>query len=192
MALVPNKGSFYEEEKPQGSLTGDLALSWEIGWKQMTGVRGWLKGTGASLLEKAGFEDAARNQKLETYNLLMEMQDDISELDALYKGPHSWAEAQEQGTIGSYALWGINEAIKQVPNLAVMVLTSVATSGVGAFAFAGAKAGVALRVANMLKRMPGAKVVNPLTGEVTRSTDEEQPPLVLFWKVIRQLLVWLA
>ena len=105
MALVPDRESFYEdpiqretpgqpsarllpplfqrgiqeEEKPQGSLTGDLALSWEIGWKQMTGVRGWLKGTGASLLEKAGFEDAARNQKLETYNLLMEMQDDIYE-----------------------------------------------------------------------------------------------------------------
>ena len=89
-----------EEEQPQGSLTGDLALSWEIGWKQMTGVRGWLKGVGASLLEKAGFEDAARAQKLETYNLLMEMQDDLYELDALYQGPNSWAEAQEQGTIG--------------------------------------------------------------------------------------------
>ena len=199
MALVPDRESFYEdpiqretpgppsarllpplfqigpqeEEQPQGSLTGDLALSWEIGWKQMTGVRGWLKGVGASLLEKAGFEDAARNQKLETYNLLMEMQDDIYELDALYKGPNSWAEAQEQGTIGSYALWGINEAIKQVPNLATMALTSVATAGVGGFAFAGAKAGIRLRVARMLSRMPGTRQTFA-RGRTWDAADPEQ------------------
>ena len=62
----PYYGTTQEEApKPTGSLTGDLALSWEIGWQQMRGVPYWLKGVGASLLEKAGFEDKAREQRIE-------------------------------------------------------------------------------------------------------------------------------
>ena len=144
-----------EPAQPTGSLTGDLALSWEIGWKQLKGVPIYLKGVGASLLDKAGFEDAARAQRIDTYNLVREMQEDIGALEVLYSGPHSWAEAQREGTIGSYALWGINEAIKQVPNLATMALGSLATMGVGALAFGGAKVGARFAVARMLSRMPG-------------------------------------
>jgi len=144
-----------EPAQPTGSLTGDLALSWEIGWKQLEGVPIYLKGVGASLLEKAGFKDAARSQRIETYNLVMEMRNDIGALQSLYTGPSSWADAQREGTIGSYALWAINETIKQVPNLAVMALGSLATMGVGALVFGGAKVGARFAVARMLSRMPG-------------------------------------
>jgi len=126
-----------------------------MGWERMTGVPAYLKGIGASLLEKAGFEDAARAQRLGAYNLVVEMEHNLAELDALYIGPNSWAEAQKEGTIGSYAIWGINEAIKQVPNLALMALSALATGGVGALAFAGARTGISLHIARMLSRMPG-------------------------------------
>ena len=150
--IIPRRGG--QPIQPEGSLTGDLGLSWEMGWEQMTGVPAYLKGIGASLLEKAGFEDAARAQRLGAYNLVTEMQSNLAELDALYVGPNSWAEAQKEGTIGSYALWGINEAVKQVPNLAVMALGAFSTMGVGSLAFAGAKVGARLHIARMLSRMP--------------------------------------
>ena len=151
--IMPRRGG--QPVQPEGSLTGDLGLSWETGWEQMTGVPAFLKGVGASLLEKAGFEDAARAQRLGAYNLVTEMQNNLAELDSMYVGPNSWAEAQKEGTIGSYAIWGINEAVKQVPNLATMVLGSFATAGFGSLAFAGAKAGVRLQISRMLSRMPG-------------------------------------
>jgi len=151
--IIPRRGG--QPVQPQGSLTGDLGLSWETGWEQMRGVPAYLKGVGASLLEKAGFEDAARAQRLSAYNLVTEMQNNLAELDALYVGPNSWAEAQKEGTIGSYAIWGINEAVKQVPNLAAMVLGTFATAGVGSLAFTGAKVGARLHIARMLSRMPG-------------------------------------
>jgi len=133
---VPTLPPLYEmpnvaSGEPEGSLTGDLALSWQIGLEQLGGTRAWMQGMGASLLEKAGFEDAAVGQRIAARNLVYDMQDNISSLEALYTGPHSWAEAQEQGTIGSHALWGINEAVKQVPNLAAMALGTLVTGGVG-------------------------------------------------------------
>ena len=100
--IAPYRGG--QPVEPKGSLTGDLALSWQIGWEQMRGVPAFLKGTAASLLEKAGFEDAARAQRLETYNLVRDMSRNLADLEALYAGPHSWAEAQKDGTIGSNAL----------------------------------------------------------------------------------------
>ena len=116
----------------EGSITGDLALSWEIGLEQMRGVPAWIQGAGAALLEKAGFEDAAVGQRIAARNLVYEMSENIASLESLYTGPHSWAEAREKGSPGAYALWGINEAVKQVPNLSTMILGSLATGGVGA------------------------------------------------------------
>ena len=106
--------------EPEGSPMADLALSWEMGWEQMKGVPAWMQGFGAALLEKAGFEDAARGQRIAARNVATEMYNNIGDLEALYSGPHSWQEAKDGGTIGSFAMWGINEAVKQVPNLAVM------------------------------------------------------------------------
>ena len=97
-----------------------------------------------------------------------EMYDHIHGLESLYSGVHSFAQAQEEGTVGSYAMWGINEAVKQAPNLAAMALGSFATMGFGTLLFGGAKAGARLAVANALKRMPGAKYTLP-TGETARS-----------------------
>ena len=59
--------------QPEGSPIADLGLSWEIGWEQMKGVPAWMQGAGASLLEKAGFEDAARNQRISARNLADDM-----------------------------------------------------------------------------------------------------------------------
>ena len=115
--------------QPESSPVADLALSWEIGWEQMKGVPAWMKGVGASLLEKAGFEDAARYQRISARNLVTEMSSNIHELESLYSGPTSFKEAQDTGTIGSYAMWGINETIKQVPNLAVMAMGALVSGG---------------------------------------------------------------
>ena len=147
----------------------DLGLSFEIGVTQMEGVPAWLQGVGASLLDKAGFADAARGQRMAARRTVNEMYDHIYELESLYSGPHSWAQAQQEGTIGSYAMWGINEAVKQVPNLAVMALGSFATGGFATLAFGGAKAGARFAVANALKKMPGARFKLP-DGTMAAST----------------------
>lgn len=97
-------------EQQEGSITGDLALSWEIGLEQMRGVPAWIQGAGAALLEKAGFEDAAVGQRIAARNLVYEMSENIASLEALYTGPHSWAEAREKGSPGAYALWEIGRA----------------------------------------------------------------------------------
>ena len=159
-------------DPPQGEAPpperSDLGLSFEIGLTQMEGVPAWLQGAGASLLDKVGLVDAARGQRMAARRTVNEMYDRIHELESLYSGPHSWAQAQEEGTIGSYAMWGINEAVKQVPNLATMAITSLGTMGFGTLLFGGAKAGARFAVANALKRMPGAKYTLP-TGETARS-----------------------
>ena len=112
----------------------DIGLSFDIGMHQMRGVPAWATGVGASLFEKAGFQDAALRMRVSALEQAQDMAYDISQLEALYDGPSSWAEAQAEGTIGSYALWGINEAVKQVPNLATMALTAFATGGIGTIA----------------------------------------------------------
>jgi len=167
--LYPRPAGAPPEQEPSGSLMGDLGLSLEIGVTQMGGVSAWLQGAGASLLEKAGFTDAARSQRISARQTVRDMYESISELEALYTGPHSWAQAQKEGTIGSYAMWGINEAVKQVPNLAVMALGSFATMGVGTLLFGSAKVGARLSVARMLQRMPGARIKLP-DGTVVSST----------------------
>ena len=74
----------------------DLGLSFEIGITQMEGVPAWLQGFGASLLDKAGFADAARGQRMAARRTVNEMYDQIHELESLYSGPHSWAQAQQE------------------------------------------------------------------------------------------------
>ena len=137
----------------------------------MKGVSAWMQGAGASLFELAGLKDAALSHRLSAMRTTRDMYDHIHELESLYTGPHSWAQAQQEGTIGSYALWGINEAVKQVPNLATMVLTALGTSGVSLLAFGSAKVGARFAVANALKKMPGAKYTLP-SGEVGYSLGQ--------------------
>ena len=112
----------------------DIGLSFDIGMEQMRGVPAWALGAGAALLERAGFEDASLSMGLSSRQMARDMAYNIADLEAMYDGPSSWAEAQEAGTLGSYALWGINEAVKQVPNLATMALTALATGGIGTIA----------------------------------------------------------
>ena len=159
------------EQEPSGSLMDDLGLSLDIGLTQMKGVSAWMQGAGASLFELAGLKDAALSHRLSAMKTTRDMYDHIHELESLYTGPHSWAQAQQEGTIGSYALWGINEAVKQVPNLATMVLTALGTSGVSLLAFGSAKVGARFAVANALKKMPGAKYTLP-SGEVGYSLGQ--------------------
>ena len=95
------------------------------------------KAQGLLYLRQPGLEDAARHLRIKSRNTALEMMDNIGELDALYKGPSSFKEAQDIGNIGAYALWGINETLKQVPNLAVMALGSIASGGLVAPALLG-------------------------------------------------------
>ena len=95
-------------DPPQGEAPpqarSDLGLSFEIGVTQMKGVPAWLQGVGASLLDKAGFADAARGHRMAARRTVNEMYDHIHGLESLYSGVHSFAQAQEEGTVGSYAV----------------------------------------------------------------------------------------
>jgi len=113
-------------------IPSDISLSWDIGWEQMRGVPAWMQGAGASLLEKAGFEEAAASHRLSASEMARDMALNIAEMESLYGGPSSWEEARADNNIGAYALWGINEAVKQVPNLTSMALGALVTGGVGA------------------------------------------------------------
>ena len=117
---------------PPKDIPSDISLSWDIGWEQMRGVPAWMQGAGASLLEKAGFEEAAASHRLSASEMARDMALNIAEMESLYGGPSSWEEARADNNIGAYALWGINEAVKQVPNLTSMALGALVTGGVGA------------------------------------------------------------
>jgi len=154
----------------------DIGLSFDIGMHQMRGVPAWATGVGASLFEKAGFKDSALRMRVSALEQAQDMAYDISQLDALYDGPNSWAEAQAEGTLGSYALWGINEAVKQVPNLAVMALTAFATGGIGTIAQLTGRAALA----GMLAKMPyaagnavrGGQIAGVALGSAALNTGE--------------------
>ena len=109
----------------------DLGISWDVGWEQMRGVPAWFLGEGASLFEAAGLPDLAAQYRIKATDTARDMAFNIQELESLYTGPHTWKEAQEG--VGAFALWGINEAVKQVPNLALMALTAIGTGGAGEF-----------------------------------------------------------
>ena len=85
--LYPRPAGAPPAQEPSGSLMDDLGLSLEIGVTQMEGVSAWLQGAGASLLEKAGFEDAARSQRISARQTVRDMYESIRELEALYTGP---------------------------------------------------------------------------------------------------------
>ena len=97
---------------------GDFSLSFEIGKRQLSTTPAWFQGVGASIFEKAGFESAARDWRDRANNTILEMSLDVADLEAQYDGPNTFKEAQELGSPGAYALWGINTFANQAPILA--------------------------------------------------------------------------
>jgi hypothetical protein len=147
MAIVPTlpqRWSPPTTQVPQQEERGDFGLSFEIGQKQLHTVPAWFQGAGASLFEKAGFDDLALDWRDKSRNTIKEMSYDVADLEAQYKGPHTFKEAQELGSPGAYALWGINAIANQAPILAVQAMGALAGAAVGAAAGAltGGPAGV--------------------------------------------------
>jgi hypothetical protein len=174
---VPARNPFITNTSPTASgptknesFLQDFGTSFQIGVKQLGTISPWLQGAGASLLDRVGLTDAAREQRLASRYAIEDLYQDIATLESMYSGVHSWKQAREENTPGAYALWGFNELFKQVPNLATMAVTSIGTMGAGALVFGSARTGARLAINNAIKKMPGAKYTDPVTGEVVRST----------------------
>ena len=168
---VPARNPFITNTSPTASgptknesFLQDFGTSFQIGVKQLGTITPWLQGAGASLLDRVGLTDAAREHRLASRYAIEDLYQDIATLESMYSGVHSWKQAREENTPGAYALWGFNELFKQVPNLAAMAVTSIGTLGAGTLVFGGARTGARLAINNALKKMPGAKYTDPVTG----------------------------
>ena len=159
-----------DSDQKNESFLQDFGTSFQIGVKQLGTITPWLQGAGASLLDRVGLTDAAREHRVGAMQSIRDLYQDIASLESMYSGVHSWKQAREENSPGAYALWGFNELFKQVPNLATMALTSIGTMGAGTFVFGSARTGARLAINNAIKKMPGAKYTDPVTGEVARST----------------------
>lgn len=159
-----------DSDQKNESFLQDFGTSFQIGVKQLGTITPWLQGAGASLLDRVGLTDAAREHRVGAMQSIRDLYQDIGTLESMYSGVHSWKQAREENSPGAYALWGFNELFKQVPNLATMALTSIGTMGAGALVFGSARTGARLAINNAIKKMPGAKYTDPVTGEVVRST----------------------
>jgi hypothetical protein len=174
---VPARNPFITNTSPTASgptknesFLQDFGTSFQIGVKQLGTITPWLQGAGASLLDRVGLTDAAREHRLASRYAIEDLYQDIATLESMYSGVHSWKQAREENTPGAYALWGFNELFKQVPNLATLLLTTIGTMGVSTLVFASARTGARLAINNAIKKMPGAKYTDPVTGELVRST----------------------
>ena len=127
---------------------GDIGLSFDIGKLQLQSTPAWFQGAGASIFEKAGFENIARDWRDRANNTILEMSLDIADLEAQYDGPNTFKEAQELGKPGAYAVWGINTIANQAPILATQALGAIggALIGAGVGAVTGGPAGIAAGV----------------------------------------------
>ena len=195
MAIVPTlpqRWSAPTTPAPQEEERGDFGISFEIGGKQLQTVPAWLQGAGASIFEKAGFEDAARQWRDGARNTVLEMSYDVADLEAQYDGPHTFKEAQEKGSPGAYALWGINALANQAPILAVQVTGALAGAAIGALSTAwtgpGAAAGAGLgaRAGWRIGATAGSLATSALlnTGEIYSSalieSGESKPGVTAF------------